>query len=199
MLRVGLTGGIGSGKSTVAEMLRMRGASIIDADAISRQLTRPGGGAIELIAESFGRSFIAIDGSLNRDRMRQASYADPSARARLESIIHPLVGQELAKQEAAASMSGSACIVFEIPLLVESSRWRQRFDLVLVVDCPPELQVVRVFARSGLDREMVEKIIATQAPRALRLRAADCVIFNGDEHKRQLMHDVAQVAQRFGL
>lgn len=199
MLRVGLTGGIGSGKSTVAALLHMRGAAIIDADAISRQLTRAGGRAIEPIAESFGRSFIATDGSLDRDRMRHASYADPSVRAHLESIIHPLVGQELAKQETAAILSGSACIVFDIPLLVESSGWRQRVDLVLVVDCPPEIQVARVFSRSGLDREMIEKIIASQAPRAVRLRAADCVISNADEHKRQLMHDVAQVARRFGL
>ena len=197
--RLGLTGGIGSGKSTVAELLRLRGAAVIDADAISRSLTASGGPAIKPIAESFGPEFIALDGSLDRDRMRRASYTNPAARARLEAIIHPLVGIESARQEDVAIASRCRCLVFDIPLLVESSRWRQRVDQVLIVDCVAEVQIARVIARSGLDRGMVEKIIASQVPRAQRLRAADLVIFNTGDSKAALALEVEQIAQRFGL
>ena len=196
MNRLGLTGGIGSGKSTVAELFRLRGAVVIDADAISRGLTGAGGLAIQAIADSFGPEFITTDGVLDRDRMRQASYADVEARRRLEAIIHPLVGIELARDEAGAIASGCRCIVFDIPLLVESSRWRQRVDQVLVVDCVAEVQIRRVFARSGLERGMVEKIIASQVPRARRLRAADLVIFNAGDSKEPLALEVWQIALR---
>lgn len=199
MNRLGLTGGIGSGKSTVAELFRLRGALVIDADAISRSLTAPGGLAIKPIAASFGPDFITTDGALDRAKMRQASYADSSARARLEAIIHPLVGSESARQEAAAMVSGCHCIVFDIPLLAESSRWRQRVDQVLVVDCVVEVQIERVFARSGLERSMVEKIIASQVSRVQRLRAADLVIFNAGDVMEPLALEVEQIARRFGL
>lgn len=199
MNRLGLTGGIGSGKSTVAELLRRRGAALIDADAISRSLTATAGLAIQSISEAFGPEFIAADGALDRDKMRLASYADTQVRMRLESIIHPLVGSESALQEAAAIEAGCNCIVFDIPLLVESPRWRQRVDQVLVIDCTAEVQIERVVARSGLERMAVEKIIAAQVPRIQRLRAADVVIFNGGDSMDQLALELGLIAHRFGL
>ena len=199
MMRLGLTGGIGSGKSTVAELLRRHGAAVIDADAISRNLTAPGGLAIKPIVDSFGPDFVTPDGALDRDRMRQASYADIHARKRLESILHPLIGSALERDEAVAIESGSRCIVFDIPLLVESTRWRQKVDQVLVVDCLEEVQIARVFARSGLAREMVEKIIAAQASRTQRLRAADLIIFNAGDSKTLLALEVEQIARLLGL
>ncbi len=199
MLRLGLTGGIGSGKSTVAGMLQSHGAVLIDADAISRRLTLPGGAAIAGIQAQFGPTFITSDGALDRDRMRQASFSDPGARKLLEAIIHPLVGEESTRQEAAAVATQAACIVFDIPLLVESRRWRQRVDHVLVVDCPAEVQVNRVTARSALAPEAVRSIIAAQATREQRVAAADTVIFNGGASLEWLAQQVARVAQRFGL
>jgi len=199
MLRLGLTGGIGSGKSTVADMFALLGAVVIDADAISRATTAPGGPAIQPIAEAFGAEFIAADGALDRARMRQASFSDPAARAKLEAIIHPLVGQETARCEQAAEAAGAICVVFDVPLLVESRRWRKRVDRVLVVDCVPELQISRVMARSGLARDEVERIIASQASRMDRLRAADIVLFNGGPTREQITHEVKQLARRLGL
>ena len=127
--RIGLTGGIGSGKSTVARLLVDSGAILVDADAISRQLTAPGGAALQEIARQFGDDVITADGAMDRDRMRQLAFNDPSARQRLEAIIHPLVGQEATRQSAQAvkAAKGSACIVFDVPLLVESGRWRNRY------------------------------------------------------------------------
>jgi dephospho-CoA kinase len=199
MLRLGLTGGIGSGKSTVAEMFALQGAVVIDADAISRATTAAGGPAIQPIAKAFGADFIAADGALDRGKMRQASFSDPAARATLEAIIHPLVGQETARREEAAEAAGAACVVFDIPLLVESRRWRQRVARVLVVDCVPDVQISRVMARSGLTRDEVEKIIASQASRKERLRAADIVLFNGGPPREQIAHEVKQLARRLGL
>lgn len=199
MLRVGLTGGIGSGKSTVAGLLARRGAAVIDADAISRSVTAPGGSAIGPISEAFGPSFITPQGALDRDRMREASYADAQARKRLEAIVHPLVGEESARQEAAAIAAGARCIVFDIPLLVESRRWRQRVDQVLVIDCVPEVQISRVMRRSGFDAGTVQKIIASQATRAERLAAADIVVANSGDSQAVLAHDIDQLATRFGL
>jgi len=199
MRRLGLTGGIGSGKSTVAELLRIHGAAVIDADAISRNVTAPGGSAIQPIADAFGAAFITADGALDRDQMRQASYADVHARKRLESIMHPLIGSALERDEAVAIESGSRCIVFDIPLLVESTRWRQKVDQVLVVDCLKEVQIARVVARSALARDMVEKIIASQASRTQRLRAADLIIFNAGDSKALLAREVQQIARLLGL
>jgi dephospho-CoA kinase len=197
--RIGLTGGIGSGKSTVLEMLRELGAVPIDADAISRATTAAGGAAIAAIAQKFGADFITPDGALDRDRMRERAYAQPDARRELEQIIHPLVGAEIARQVEAAVAAGARCIVFDIPLLVESGRWRSQVDRVLVVDCEPETQVARVIARSGLAPDAVRAIIAAQAPRALRLAAADVVICNEGLTLGQLRNVVEQVARSFGL
>jgi dephospho-CoA kinase len=198
-MRVGLTGGIGSGKSTVLHMLQAMGAGVVDADAISRATTAPGGAAIPAIAARFGADFIAGDGALDRDRMRERVYADPSARRDLEAIIHPLVGAETARQAELAQAAGARCVVFDIPLLVESGRWRALVDRVLVVDCLVSTQVARVHARSGLPEAQVLAIIAAQATREQRLAAADSVIHNEGLALEQLRAQVERVAQGFGL
>ena len=198
-IRVGLTGGIGSGKSTVLRMLAQLGAATIDADAISRATTAAGGAAIPAIAQAFGSDFVTPQGALDRDRMRDRAYADPGARKRLEEIIHPLVGQDSARQVQQALDAGARCIVFDIPLLIESGRWRSQVDQVLVIDCPPETQVARVVARSALKPAEVLAIIGAQAPRALRLAAADAVICNEGLSLEALRDNVVQAARRFGL
>ena len=199
-MRIGLTGGIGSGKSTVLQMLGGLGAASIDADAISRASTAPGGAAIAAIAAHFGPAFITGEGALDRERMRQHVYAQPQARRELEAIVHPLVGAETERQVQAALAAGAPCIVFDIPLLVESGRWRRRVDRVLVVDCTPSTQVARVVARSALEPAQVQAIIAAQAPRTLRLAAADAVIFNdGGLSLGGLEAQVRQAAKSFGL
>ena len=196
---VGLTGGIGSGKSTVLAMLVELGAAPVDADAISRATTSVGGAAIPRIAQQFGPDFITAEGALDRTKMRDRAYAQPEARRDLEQIIHPLVGEEIARQVDAALAAGAPCIVFDIPLLVESGRWRRQVDRVLVVDCEPETQVARVVARSGLAPQEVRAIIAAQAPRAFRLAAADLVICNEGLSLEALRNEVEQAARTFGL
>jgi dephospho-CoA kinase len=198
-MRIGLTGGIGSGKSTVLQMLAELGAAVIDADAISHETTASGGAAIASIAQRFGADFITPEGALHRERMREHAYRDPQARKLLEDIIHPLVGQESERRLNAAVAAGVPCIVFDIPLLVESGRWRARVDRVLVVDCSEQTQVDRVVARSGHTPEQVRSIISAQASRAERLAAADAVIFNDGISLEQLRDMVVQVARRFGL
>lgn len=201
--RIGLTGGIGSGKSTVACLLVARGATLVDADAIARQVTAPGGAAINEIARQFGSAAITAEGAMDRDRMRLLAFNDPAVRQQLEAIIHPLVSQESSRQYSQAVQAGSSCIVFDIPLLVESGRWRQQLDRVLVVDCSEATQIARVMARelgrSGWTREVVEKIIDGQASRAQRLGAADICIYNDGLSLEALGLQVAQLASRFGL
>ena len=196
---LGLTGGIGSGKSTVAGMLARRGAVVVDADAISRGLTLPGGAAMPAITETFGAAFVTAEGALDREAMRQLVFAQPEARARLEAIVHPLVGQETARRAQMARSQGAACVVFDVPLLVESGRWRPMLDAVLVVDCTEEKQVERVMQRSGWSREAVEKVVASQAPRLLRLAAADACIYNQTLRLDELDALVGQVGEYFGL
>ncbi|MEO6973417.1 MAG: dephospho-CoA kinase [Rhodoferax sp.] len=199
LVRLGLTGGIGSGKSTVGQMLADLGAVVIDADAIARSVTLPGGGAIGPIAREFGSAFITSEGALDRERMRELAFADAGAKRRLEAIIHPLVGQETLRQADAAVQQARRCIVFDIPLLVESGRWREKLDRVLVLDCSAATQIERVMARSSLSRVAVEQIIAAQAPRLLRLAAADMVIANDGLPLTLLHAQVQQIAARFGL
>jgi dephospho-CoA kinase len=197
--RIGLTGGIGSGKSTVLAMLQALGAVPVDADAISRATTAAGGAAIAAIARQFGPEFVTADGALDRARMRERAYAQPESRRALERIIHPLVAAEITRQVEAAEAAGARCIVFDIPLLVESGRWRAQLDRVLVVDCAPDTQVARVVARSALAPDEVRAIIAAQAPRALRLAAADVVICNEGLTLEALRNEVEQAARSFGL
>ena len=175
-LRLGLTGGIGSGKSTVAQLLATMGAQVLDADALSRASTAAGGSAMPDIRRVFGDSFVAPDGSLNRDRMRERVFSDPTARHALEAIVHPCVHQAM---DEALRHSSAPCTVFDVPLLVESGRWRSRVDEVLVVDCDTETQTIRVMARSGWTAEAVNAVIRQQATRTQRLAAADAVLFNG--------------------
>ncbi|AQZ98216.1 dephospho-CoA kinase [Comamonas kerstersii] len=176
--RLGLTGGIGSGKSTVAQILASAGAAIMDADAIARSITAPHGAAIAPIAEAFGPQAIGADGALDRAYMRQLVFQDATARQRLEAITHPLIAQLTEQQALQAQQLGARLLVFDVPLLVESGRWRQQLDAVLVVDCEPETQIQRVMARNGLERTAVEKILAAQARRQQRMAAADYVIYN---------------------
>jgi dephospho-CoA kinase len=198
-IRLGLTGGIGSGKSTVATMFARLGADVIDADAVSRQTTAAGGAAMQAISKVFGASFVAADGGLNREAMRKHIFSTPSSKAQLEAIIHPLVGQEIKRLEQTAVASGSQLIVFDIPLLVESTHWRPRLDLVLVVDCDPETQIQRVMQRSGWPRAQVLQAIAAQADRALRLAAADIVIFNQGLDIQALEQQVQACMRQIGL
>lgn len=198
-LRLGLTGGIGSGKSTVAHMLVELGAALVDADAAARSVTAPGGAAIEAIRTAFGDDFIGPDGAMDRARMRAHVFSAPQAKQQLEAIVHPLVGLATEAQASAALARGSRCVVFDIPLLVESGRWPARLDRVLVVDCSTETQIARVTQRSGLTPEAVQQIIATQATRARRLAAADAVLYNDGMDLHQLGGCVEALARHFGL
>jgi dephospho-CoA kinase len=197
--RIGLTGGIGSGKSTVAGMLAECGAVIVDADAISRQTTAAGGAAIQSIEQIFGASFITPAGALDRDAMRQLVFSDPAAKLRLEAIVHPLVTQETVRQVRAAESAGARCLVFDVPLLVESGRWRHQVDQVLVVDCTEERQISRVMARNDWTREAVQKVMNAQASRAQRLAAADVCIYNDSLSLAELASLTRDVAAGFGL
>lgn len=198
-MRVGLTGGIGSGKSTVASMLVDCGAVLIDADAISRAVTAAGGAAIAPVAAQFGTQAIAADGAMDRDFIRQLVFDDPAARSRLEAIIHPLVGFESLRQAEQAMRTGSACVLFDIPLLVESGRWRQQLGKVLVVDCTEATQVARVIVRNGWTPEAVQKVMAGQASRAARRAAADICLFNDGLQLAELELAVEEISRSFGL
>ena len=197
---IGLTGGIGSGKSTVAGLLAERGAAVIDADAISRSLTAPGGRALEAIARCFGADMITPDGAMDRVAMRARVFSDPQAKKQLEGIIHPLVGQVTQEQTQQAIDSGKTCLVFDVPLLVESGdRWRQKVQHVLVVDCEVATQINRVRQRSGLSEAEVQRIIEQQASRIQRLACADSVIYNQGIDLDGLKLQVGFWALRFGL
>jgi dephospho-CoA kinase len=190
MLRIGLTGGIGSGKSTVAGLLASHGAQIVDTDAIARRLTLPGGAAIEAIRGAFGDAAIDTTGALDRERMRALAFSDPQARRRLEQILHPLIGTETERDAAA---SPAPVKVFDVPLLVESGRWRALVDRVLVVDCTESTQLARVVQRSGWSEDTVRAVIAQQATRAARLACADAVIHNDAVSLEQLAAEVASL------
>ena len=172
---IGLTGGIGSGKSVVAEAFARRGVAIVDSDVIAHALTAPGGEAIPAIREAFGHAMIAPDGSLERSRMRELAFSDASAKLRLESILHPLIGKESARQTAATR---SPYVIQVVPLLVETGMGHERFNRILVVDCGASRQIERVGARSGMDPVEVRRIMATQASRDSRLSQADDVLVN---------------------
>ena len=173
--RIGLTGGIGSGKSTVAAVWVAKGATLVDTDAIARSLTEAGGAAMPAVRAEFGEQLVDARGALDRQRMRQLAFDDPSAKRRLEAILHPLIGAEALAQ---AARSANRVIVFDVPLMAESSHWRSRCDRILVVDCNEQTQVDRVMRRAGWPEEQVRRVIAQQAPRPLRRAIADAIIHN---------------------
>jgi dephospho-CoA kinase len=175
MLAVGLTGGIGCGKTTVADLFAERGASVIDTDQIAHQLTAPGGVAIEAIRTEFGAEFVLPSGAMDRAKMRELVFAKPSAKEQLEAILHPLI--RAATETAAARATGSY-VIFVVPLLIESGAWRERVSRIVVIDCPEALQIERVMRRNGLSEPQVRAIMAAQVSRDVRLAAADDIIVN---------------------
>nr|WP_315394815.1 dephospho-CoA kinase [uncultured Duganella sp.] len=174
---IGLTGGIGSGKSTVADLFAARGASIVDTDLIAHSLTAPGGAAMPAIIAEFGPQFADASGALERARMRELVFADAAAKTRLEAILHPRIRDGALAAGAAATGS---YVIYAVPLLVESGTWRARVARVAVVDCREQVQIARVMARNNLPEAQVRAIMAAQATRAQRLAAADDVIDNND-------------------
>ncbi len=173
---IGLTGGIGSGKSAVADQFALLGAAVVDTDAIAHELTGPGGAAIAGVLGLFGADCIASDGAMDRKKVRELVFADPPARQKLEALLHPMIRAESQCRIAAAT--AAPYVVHVVPLLVESPDYRARVQRVLVIDCAEDVQVGRVMARSGLGQDEVRRIIAAQASRAARLQAADDVIDN---------------------
>ncbi len=178
---LGLTGGIGSGKSSVASFLAKRGAWVIDTDQISHQISAPGGVAIDPIKSEFGSEFILPDGSLNRAKMRGHVFKDSESRRKLEAITHPLIRQQTLIQAENGLKKHAPYLVFVVPLLLESGAWTENLDHIAVVDCEEEVQIRRVMERSQLDRQGVLAIMAHQASRAERLAIADTVIHNGGD------------------
>ena len=197
--RIGLTGGIGSGKSTAAQVLAQLGAAVIDADAVARSVTAPGGPAMAPLRAAFGDAVIDAQGGLDRQRMRELAFSDAKAKAQLEAIVHPLVKAAIDRQAQSALDDGARVLVFDIPLLVESGRWRERVDGVLVIDCSEDTQIARVQARNGWPRAQILAVIQAQATRAQRQAAADWLILNEGLGLDAFAAAVAQVARQWGL
>ena len=174
---VGLTGGIGSGKSAVAHLFAQRGITVVDTDAIAHALTAPGGAAMPALRAEFGDTVANADGALDRAAMRAMVFADPAARKRLEAILHPLIRAE-SERQLLQRPAESAYAILMVPLLVESGDYRKRVNRIAVVDCAESTQIARVMSRNGLARSEIERILAAQATRAERLAAADDVIDN---------------------
>jgi len=196
---VGVTGGIGSGKSTVVGFLGAFGGAVIDADAVSRSLTAPGGAAIPAIRAAFGPEALDSLGGMDRAAMRTRVFSDPAARLRLESLVHPLIWQELDRQRQVALSEGPAFLVFDVPLLVEMRRWRPMLDTIVVVDCSPATQHERVLARNGMDAVQTQRIMDAQASRAQRLACADLVLLNEGISLTQLRERTAEVLHTLRL
>lgn len=195
-LVLGLTGGIGSGKTTVGQLLAAQGCGLIDADAIAHAVTACGGRAIGAIAQTFGNEFITSDGALDRSRMRQLVFDDETARQKLQSVIHPLVGDEI---NLALAKTSQPVVVIDVPLLVESGHWRAKCDRVLVVDCSVTTQMQRVQDRNGWATAMIESVIQSQAPRHVRIAAADAVLCNDHVSLGELSASVEAFAHSLGL
>lgn len=190
---IGLTGGIGSGKTTVANLFAALGASLIDTDLIAHQLTAVGGAALPHIAAQFGAVFLLPDGALNRPKMRDSVFSDPLAKKKLEAILHPLIR---IKVEQAARIASGPYLIYVVPLLIESGNWRDRVGRILVVDCSETLQIARVMQRSALTASQVRAIMATQATREQRLAAADDVVIN-DTDTAALIEPVERLHQEY--
>lgn len=187
MLKIGLTGGIGSGKTVVADRFAGHGIAVIDTDALAHSITAANGIAMPLIAAQFGPSFLTAEGALDRAKMRALVFSDAVAKKKLEAITHPLIRAE---SERAIQAATGPYLILVVPLLIESGSWTQRVDRVLVVDCPENLQIERVIRRNGFPREQVEAIMAQQATRSQRLAAADDLIDNGDTTLENVMKAV---------
>lgn len=194
MFAVGLTGGIGSGKSTVADLFAKRGVTLVDTDVIAHRITAPQGLAMPSIATEFGPSFVAGDGSLDRARMRALVFSDENARKRLEAITHPLIRAETERQRQQAP---GPYVIVVVPLLVESGSWKTRVNRVLAVDCSVDTQIARVMRRNAFTREQVLAIIARQATREARLAAADDVIVNDNRSLDELEVDVDELHRTY--
>jgi dephospho-CoA kinase len=190
---VGLTGGIGSGKSEVANLFAARGADVLDADAVAHTVSKRGEAGHAAIVASLGRDFLREDGELDRAALRRRAFDDPTFRRDLEGLLHPLIAARL--DAAVATLTGPYCILV-VPLLLERSGFRRRVARVLVVDCPEQEQIRRVQARSGLDPDEVRRIMATQIPRAERLAQADDVIDNAGP-REALVPQVARLDRRY--
>ena len=197
--RVGISGGIGSGKSTVSQIFGRNGAVVIDLDALSRASTAAGGAAIDAVRSTFGEDFVDRTGAMDRTKMRSLVFSDPKARSRLEAIVHSVIAMESATLAQKAQERGVACIVFDIPLLVESAHWRASLDRVVMVDCSVDTQIQRVKARSGLDETEIRRIIHAQSSRALKLQAADTVIFNEGKNLLAIERELQSLSAQFGL
>ena len=176
--RIGLTGGIGSGKSTLGQMMVARGIPLVDADAFAHQVTAPQGAGIEPIRRQFGDAFIDAQGALDRARMRQHVFSNPSAKLALQSLLHPLIHQRILEEVAKTAKEGNSMVLIDIPLLVESAHWRGLVDKVIVVDCTEATQAHRVAQRQGWNDALARSVIAQQLPRAQRRALADAVIHN---------------------
>lgn len=190
---VGLTGGIGSGKSTVADLFVDSGAALVDTDAIAHELTGPGGAAIPALRAAFGDEIATRDGALDRAAMRRLAFADPSARSRLEGILHPLIRQ-LSDRRCRESVA--PYVIIAVPLLVESGAYRERCDRIVVVDCPESLQIERVMIRSKLAADEVRAIMSAQAGRAQRLAIADDIVDNSTD-RAALIEQVAALHLKY--
>ncbi|MGF6567956.1 dephospho-CoA kinase [Paraburkholderia sp. GAS333] len=195
MFVVGLTGGIGSGKSTVADLFAAHGVPLVDTDLIAHRITAPRGLAMPQIAAEFGEAFVAPDGSLDRAQMRALVFSDEGARKRLEAITHPLIRAETEREQHEAQ---GPYVIIVVPLLVESGSWKNRVNRVLTVDCSVETQIARVMNRNGFSREQVLAIIARQATREARLAAADDVIDN-DNAPLELLETQVEAQHRVYL
>jgi dephospho-CoA kinase len=173
------------------------GAALIDTDAIARQLTGPGGAAMPALTTAFGQGITAVDGALSREAMRTLAFTDPAAKSRLEAVLHPMIGAETQRQAATATAAGSPALVFDVPLLAESSHWRERVDRVLVVDCEEATQLERVVQRAGWGEEAARRVITQQATRAHRRAIADAVIYNDGIDLDQLTLEVQSLWSRW--
>jgi dephospho-CoA kinase len=200
MKRIGLTGGIGSGKSTAADFFRDAGVSVVDADAISRSLTAVHGEAIPALIDAFGSSILGSDGALDRVRLRQLVFSSDAHKHRLESIMHPLIAEKIEEAVRAAIAANARALVLDIPLLVENhTRWRPAVDHVCIVDCSIETQVQRVMKRSHMSSSEVLAIIDKQASRSSRLRCADIVIYNEQLTLPALKANVDAICKDFAI
>ena len=198
-VRIGLTGGIGSGKSTVSAQLGQMGATRVDADAVSRSVTGSNGSAIPALTTAFGSSILSSNGALDRAQMRRLIYSNPASKIQLEAIVHPLVRTEIQRQSILAETNGARCIVFDIPLLLETAYWRRMLHRILVIDCTEETQISRVVQRDGLSAEQVQRVVLAQVSRLDRLQAADMALFNDGISPQILALRVQEIGAQFGL